>query len=152
MASRDRTPPSQRTTVWAPLSAAARQAEFILQICENCGSLQYPPRELCKDCLADKLVWKRVINRGKLISHTVLHASTNAFFRKTGPRQIALVKLDAGVILFAHLASKDAKTGERIYLLNMIDLSGEAVFVAIVEDRDEKTQLDELKILLSQND
>jgi uncharacterized OB-fold protein len=85
-----------------------------------------------------------------LISHTVLHASTNAFFRENVPRQIALVKLDAGALVFAHLACESAKTGDRAYLLNRIDLSGESVFVAIVEGIEEKLQLDDLKILFPQ--
>jgi uncharacterized OB-fold protein len=86
-----------------------------------------------------------------LISQTVLHASTNAFFRENGPRHIALVKLDSGSILFAHMADVAARPGDRVYLLSKTDLGGSGVFVAVIERIDEQSQLDALQLLFSQN-
>ncbi|MBT7952021.1 MAG: hypothetical protein HN764_10385 [Gammaproteobacteria bacterium] len=151
MTEHELTPPAARTGGWQAISEAASTGDFILQVCESCESVQYPPRELCGNCLKDELEWKQVSNKGRLISNTVLHASTNAFFRAYGPRQIALVKLDSGAVLFAHMAHNKAQPGDNIYLLNRLDLSGEGVFIAIIEGSDEKTQLDEFKILLLQN-
>jgi uncharacterized OB-fold protein len=151
MSEHELTPPDSRTAVWQAISKAASSGEFILQVCESCKSVQYPPRELCRNCMEDELEWKQVSNKGKIISQTVLHASTNAFFRENGPRQIALVKLDCDVVIYAHIAHANAQPGDKIYLLNRLDLSGEGVFIAIIEDSDEKMQLDELKILLLQN-
>ena len=144
-------PPDSRTAIWQAISKAASSGEFILQVCGDCQSVQYPPRELCKNCLNDALEWKQVSNKGKLISQSVLHASTNAFFSENGPRQIALVKLDSDVVIFAHMAHAKAQPGDKIYLLNKPDLSGEGVFIAIIEGSDEKVQLDELKMLLLRN-
>jgi uncharacterized OB-fold protein len=151
MSEHELTPPAARTAVWQAISKAASTEDFILQVCESCKSVQYPPRELCENCLKDELEWKPVSNKGKLISNTVLHASTNAFFRENGPRQIALVKLDSGAVLFAHMAHYKAQPGDRIHLLNRPDLTGKGVFIAIIEGSDEQAQLDELNILLLRN-
>jgi uncharacterized OB-fold protein len=148
MENKELLPPELRTDVWAPVSRAAESAEFILQQCSACESIQYPPREICHVCLEDALEWRQISNKGKLISHTNLHASTNAFFRENAPSQIALVKLGAGPIIFAHIATENAQTGDRVYLLNRLDISDESVFVAISEDADEKIQLNQLDLLL----
>lgn len=148
MAEQQTLPPAARTAVWQGINTAAESAEFVLQVCQHCKAIQYPPRELCKDCLEDGLEWKKVAATGKLISCTILHASTNAFFREHLPRRIALVKLDCGPILFAHLAYAGAKSGDRVYVLNRRDRSGAAVFIALVEAGGEQLQLTNLSTLL----
>ncbi len=145
-------PPTARTAVWRRITRAAESGAFILQVCRNCKAVQYPPRELCNDCLHDELEWEKISNRGTLISATVLHTSTNAFFREHLPHQVALVKLDCGPVLFTHLAHAEAKTGDRVYLLNRRDLSGEGVFIAVVETEAEEEQFRRLSsVLLSNN-
>jgi uncharacterized OB-fold protein len=141
-------PPLARTPLWRSISEAAEVGEFVLQVCKNCATIQYPPRELCRDCLHDELEWQDVASSGELVSHTFLHASTSAFFREHSPRQVALVKLDCGPVVFAHMAYAEARTGDRLAVLNKRDLSGEGVFIAIVETGDEQAQLAELNTLL----
>jgi uncharacterized OB-fold protein len=141
-------PPSARTTVWHTVTKAAQSGEFILQVCKHCDAVQYPPRELCKDCLEDKLEWEKVSAKGKLISYTALHASTNAFFREHLPRQIALLKLDCGPLIFAHMACDTAKTGDRVSIASRCDMSGEGVFIALLDSADEQAQLNQLKSVL----
>ena len=119
-----------------------------MQVCKNCSAVQYPPRELCKDCLHDELQWEEISAEGTLISYTVLHASTNAFFREHLPHQTALVKLDCGPVLIAHLAYDKAKTGDNVTVINRRDISGEGVFVALVDAVDEQKQLTRLNTLL----
>ncbi len=142
-------PPAARTPIWQRLSAAAKTGEFILQVCQHCNTVQYPPRELCKDCLHDELEWQQLSAQGELVCCTVLQASTNAFFREHGPCQVALVKLDCGPLLFAHMACSEAGIGERITVINRCDLSGEGVFIAIIDAVDKQKQLQQLKSLLS---
>jgi len=141
-------PTAARTAVGKGINLAAESAEIVLQVCQHCKAMQYPPRELCKDCLHNELEWEQVVTSGKLISWTILHASTNTFFREHLPRQIALVKLDCGPTLFAHMACDNAKSGDRVYLLNRHDVSGAAVFIAIAEAGEEGAQLNKLSTLL----
>ncbi len=142
-------PPATRTSVCRGISAAAKNNEFVLQVCQHCERVQYPPRECCQECLHDELKWEKVATTGELLSHTVLHVSTHAFFREHGPVQIALVKLDCGPVLFAHMAYDDAKSGDRVSLENRSGLSGEGIFVVIVETGDAEKQLSGLNRLLA---
>ena len=134
-------PPNKRTPVWHRVTTAVESGEFVLQVCKNCSAVQYPPRELCKDCLHDELQWEEISAEGTLISYTVLHASTNAFFREHLPHKVALVKLDCGPVLFAHLAYDEAKTGDKVTIINRRDLSGVGVFIAIVDSVDNQDQI-----------
>jgi uncharacterized OB-fold protein len=144
-------PPSGRTPVWRHITKAAKSGDFVLQVCQACETVQYPPRELCKDCLQDKLEWQKLSPQGELISHTNLHASTNAFFREYLPRKIALIKMDCGPIIFAHIAYSDAKTGDRLTIISKRDLSGEGVFIALTDLIEANVQLDQLNKLLLQD-
>ena len=60
-------PPQKRTSVWKPISEAAGRGEFILPVCEKCQSIQYPPREICHDCLSADLKWEPIPTSGELI-------------------------------------------------------------------------------------
>ena len=141
-------PPTGRTPIWRHITKVAKSGDFVLQVCQACEKVQYPPRELCKDCLQDKLEWQKLSSHGELISHTRLHASTNAFFREHLPRQIALIKMDCGPIIFAHIAYPDAKTGDRLTIVSKRDLSGEGVFIALTDLIEANVQLAELNNLL----
>lgn len=144
-------PPTARTSIWRKITEAAESGEFMLQVCKQCESVQYPPRELCGNCLHDALEWEKISAKGRLISHTELHASTNAFFREHLPLQVALVKLECGAILFVHIAHDEIKTGDAVTILNRRDVSGEGVFVAIIDASDEQIQLTRLNSILLQD-
>ncbi|MCB1664029.1 MAG: hypothetical protein KDI20_15660, partial [Pseudomonadales bacterium] len=45
------TPPKQRTELGEALTAATVEGELVLQQCQQCDSVQYPPREICHHCL-----------------------------------------------------------------------------------------------------
>ena len=44
-----KTPPQQRSRAALGLAAAAVEGRFMLQICGDCGAVQYPPRDACSD-------------------------------------------------------------------------------------------------------
>lgn len=129
-------PPSRHTVLWQEITAAADKNEFRLQVCQQCKTVQYPPRELCKNCLADQLVWEEVSPVGTLQSWTRLHTSGNDFFRDNLPWLIGLVKLQCGPRLFVHLTETCRETGQAVRLVNKQDKSGQAVFIAIPENGD----------------
>ena len=58
------------------MSAHAAEGRLALQQCTGCGTVQYPPRELCSACLADALEWRATDGEaGEVLATTLLHHS-----------------------------------------------------------------------------
>ena len=127
-------PPQKRTSVWNTVTEAAARGEFILPVCTQCKSIQYPPREICKDCLSADLHWEQIPSVGVVIANTELQASTSAFFREHLPHAVVLVKLDCGPIIFAHSADSSLECEQRVRLLNRQDIGGSGIFIAVKEN------------------
>ena len=100
-------PPKQRTPLGTDFNAANLPVALALQHCRDCGSVQYPSRELCQRCLGDALVWRPTPGSGRLVSRIELHHSLWEYFKRRlveKPWPVASVRLDCGAIVFAHLA------------------------------------------------
>ncbi|NKB36920.1 MAG: hypothetical protein GKR93_07070 [Gammaproteobacteria bacterium] len=143
-------PPEKRTAVWKTIDHAARQGQFVLPVCEQCDAIQYPPREICHNCLHDGLQWQEITSAGEIIASTALNASTSAFFREHLPHPVALIKLDAGPLVYAHLARTELKTGDRVELVNRCDINGRGVFIALSAGGTEVIQAESLRAMLSE--
>lgn len=127
-------PPVSRSRTGMYLSAAAAEGRFMLQVCEACGEIQYPPREACSACLSMLLVWRDVPTTGKVIAVTTVQTSTNVYFRERTPWQVATVKLDCGPSVICHLHG-DCKVDSRVRLINRLDKAGQAALLALpIED------------------
>ena len=61
-------PPGLRSRASLGLSAAAAEGRFMLQVCAECGVVQYPPRDACSACLSNELPWRDVSPDGDLIA------------------------------------------------------------------------------------
>lgn len=128
------TPPGARTVLGHQLAeAATHEHALVLQTCERCHAVQYPPREVCKDCLGDKLNWVPVDNRGKVISRVELQHSLADFFQKRLPWVIGSVKLDCGPVVMVHMAADILNSGVAVKVFAHADASGAAVLVAVNE-------------------
>ena len=119
-------PPGKRTLLWQPITEAAANERFVLQVCESCQSVQYPPREVCGHCLSQNLKWQDVDSEGVVVSHTRIHASLDPFFAT--PTKVCSVKLDCGPVVLAHAGEVDIKTGIRVCVKNAMDESGQSSF------------------------
>ena len=90
-------PPGQRGRVALGMTAAAAEGRFELQVCDDCGAVQYPPREACHRCLSTALKWREQSGEGELLSQTMLAHSNDLFFRERLPWRLGLVRLDGFV-------------------------------------------------------
>ena len=124
-------PPLVRSRVAHGLTAAAARGAFALQVCAECGTVQYPPREACQKCLSIRLDWKPQSPSGELLSDTVLHHSNDLFFRERLPWRLGLVKLDCGPTLVAHLHERVAQPPGKVTVAAKLDRAGQAVMVAL---------------------
>ena len=99
-------PPSARSRVALGLTAAAAEGRFELQVCQDCDSVQYPPREACVHCVSPRLKWRAQSGWGQLLASTTLHHSNDLFFRERLPWRLGMVALDAGPSVMVHLHSE----------------------------------------------
>ena len=122
-------PPSARSSAAAGLTQAAAQNQFALQVCSECQTVQYPPRDVCGHCLHDDMPWQAVANTGAVVASCTLQHSNEAYFQDRLPWRIGIVQLDCGPVVIAHL--QDAlQTGDLTSLRLELDAAHTGVLVA----------------------
>lgn len=138
-------PPKQRTPLGTDFNAANLPVALSLQHCRDCGSVQYPPREVCAQCLGDSLTWRPTAGAGRLLSRVALHHSLWEFYKRRiadAPWPVASVQLDCGVVVFAHLALEtfaaddaiDVLADTPVQVFTHTDCSLNAVMIAVAAD------------------
>ena len=78
-------PPRVRGRVARRLTAAAARGAFELPVCQDCATIVYPPQEVCRKCLSDRLRWQDISPLGKLLAFGTVHHSTDAYFTRHRP-------------------------------------------------------------------
>jgi NAD(P)-dependent dehydrogenase (short-subunit alcohol dehydrogenase family)/uncharacterized OB-fold protein len=127
-------PPLARSRVALALTAAAALGRFELQVCRDCGTVQYPPREACHRCLSAKLDWKLQSGEGELISATTLYHSHSEFFRERLPWRLGMVRLDSGPTVIAHLPGDVPAAPTRVRVGVRLDRAGLAALIAFLPE------------------
>ncbi len=148
-------PPWARGRVALGMTAAAAEGRFELQVCRDCGAVQYPPREACRVCLSSRLRWTPQPGAGVLLGSTTLHHSNDPYYRERLPWRLGMVQLDAGPMVIAHLhgevvARADANEGAgdrphpayeqkpiRVAIGARLDRAGQAVLIAFPDQASE---------------
>ncbi|MBV8510130.1 MAG: SDR family oxidoreductase, partial [Xanthobacteraceae bacterium] len=123
-------PQGVRSRTAQGLTAAAAEGRFALQVCEECGSVIYPPRDACPACLSVRLPYRDVEPAGTLVAETTVRVSPDSYFRERVPWRLGTVKLDVGPLIVAHLHG-DALEGARVRLSLQLDKSGAPVVFAL---------------------
>ena len=129
-------PPWARSRVALGITAAAAEGRFELQRCDDCGAVQYPPREACHACLSCKLTWREQDGVGQLLAQTTLHHSNDLFFRERLPWRLGLVRLDAGPTLMVHLHGGLGDAAQRVRVGARLDRAGQAVLIGFADPED----------------
>ena len=129
-------PPGARGRVALGLTAAAAEGRFELQTCEDCNSVQYPPREVCHQCLSPRLQWRAQSGAGVLLSSTTLHHSNDLFFRERLPWTLGMVHLDAGPTVMTHLHGDVGTAPQKVRVGARLDRAGQAVLIAYPQEGD----------------
>jgi NAD(P)-dependent dehydrogenase (short-subunit alcohol dehydrogenase family)/uncharacterized OB-fold protein len=124
-------PPAARSRIALGLTAAAALGRFELQRCTGCGTVQYPPREACQNCLSTRLKWELQSGDGALLAETVLHHSNDLFFRERLPWRLGYVKLASGPTVVAHMHGDVPAAPARVRVAARLDRAGQAVLVAL---------------------
>lgn len=123
-------PPEPRSRAALGLSAAAAEGRFVLQVCAECNTVQYPPRDACCACIGTDLPWQDITPTGQLLADTIIQTSTRLYFRERTPWRMGSVKLDAGPVVLCHIHG-DCEKGASVTMLNRLDSAGQGVLLAI---------------------
>ena len=87
----------------APFWEACRRHELVIQRCQNCKALRFPPAILCPECLSEATEWQKVSGRGKIFSFVVFHRVYHPAFEADIPYTVALVELEEGPRLISNI-------------------------------------------------
>ena len=123
-------PPRRWSARAAQLGTQGPGRELWLPVCQACGRVDYPLRELCANCLSERLAWTPVEAPGRILATTALHRSNLPYFRPRLPLRIASIKLDAGPVVLAFLDDAALAAEARVQVRTRLDEAGSAVFVA----------------------
>jgi short-subunit dehydrogenase/uncharacterized OB-fold protein len=126
--------PAARSRAAFGLAVGAAEGRFALQVCAECGTVQYPPRDACVRCLSDALPWRDVPAGGTLTAVTTTRISLERHFRMHAPWRTGLVAADCGPKIIAHLHG-GCETGARVRLTLRLDQSGRGAVFAMPEQR-----------------
>ena len=110
--------------------------EFQLPVCDACGQVNYPARDLCGNCLADALRWQAVETGGTVQSVTDLHYSLETAYADHLPWRVASVKLDCGPVALCHL-QPGVSMHSRVTLRPLSDRYGSRMLVALGDNASE---------------
>lgn len=123
-------PPMLRSRAALGFSARAAAGRFMLQSCSECQHVSWPPRDICPKCWSHEFVWKDMPEQGEFLAETVLHTSTNVYFKDRMPWRIGTIKLATGVPVLAHI-HQDLQEGDQVKLIARTDKSGQGVIMAM---------------------
>jgi uncharacterized OB-fold protein len=83
----------------APFWAAASRGRLVIQRCETCGALRWPPLAGCPECRGRDATWDEVDPQGTIWSFVVYHRAFAAELKDQIPYTVVMVQLDAGPYL-----------------------------------------------------
>lgn len=127
-------PRSLLTRLAEQAAAHAREGALTLQVCTDCERAQYPYREICRQCLSDRLSWRRVDDRGRVLAISGIYASRDPWFRERAPWRVASVALAAGPTVIAHLDSAQIQQDHTVRVRQTFIDPTQCVLIAYEED------------------
>jgi uncharacterized OB-fold protein len=82
----------------APFWQGCRDHRLLLQHCDDCSHVQFPPSSVCARCGGGALSWKQASGAGKVFSWIVVrHPVPKQVYASDVPYVVALVELTEGV-------------------------------------------------------
>jgi uncharacterized OB-fold protein len=123
-------PPSRYSAPARRLGTQGAADGLWLPVCQICKRVDYPLRELCANCLSERLEWQPIDPCGRALAVTTLHRSNLSCFRPQLPLRVGSIKLDAGPVVLAFVDDTRVHAGARVRLRTRMDDGGAAVLVA----------------------
>lgn len=121
---------AQRPAYWEPFVTAAKEERLVLQVCNDCQSIKYPPAEICAECLGEALEWQDVDGTGKVLALTEVLATPDDFYRELIPVAMGTVKLASGPVVFALFPDASLESGVEVRVVAVTDVRGTPLLLA----------------------
>jgi uncharacterized OB-fold protein len=86
-----------------PFFAGAKVGELRVQRCRGCGTLRFPARAICSECLSTDAEWVAVSGRGTVFSFNVMHQVYHPGFAAEVPYAVVIVQLEEGPRLISNV-------------------------------------------------
>jgi uncharacterized OB-fold protein len=99
-----------------PFFQAAAEGRLVIQRCNACGALRWPPLVGCPECRSRRTAWVDVAPTGTVWSFVVYHRAFQPSLKHEIPYTVAMVELDDGPFMVGRLASaeKPPVVGDRV--------------------------------------
>ncbi|QRP42832.1 Zn-ribbon domain-containing OB-fold protein [Amycolatopsis sp. FDAARGOS 1241] len=99
-----------------PFFRAAGQGRLVVQRCDSCEALRWPPLSGCPECRGRDTTWAEVSPTGTIWSFVVYHRAFSASLKDQVPYTVAMVQLDEGPYLVGRLVDgeKPPRVGDRV--------------------------------------
>ena len=104
----------------------ARAGELLLQQCDACQHIYFPPRPFCPECASRAVTIFQASGKGRLYSYVINNRPPRWI---EGPYSIAVVELDEGPRMMSNIVEVE-QTPEALIL----DMPLEVVFDAVTDD------------------
>lgn len=88
----------------------ARAGQILVQRCEHCLTLRFPATPLCASCASKTSTWVEIGTTGRIVAWCRFHRAYFPEFKDKLPYIVILVELEAGIRLYANLATEDPLT------------------------------------------
>ena len=109
-------PQARETLDNAPYLQGWRRGKLVLQHCSSCNRFVFYPRAMCPHCWNDKLEWKDVSGKGKIVSFSLVRRPNDPVFNDEAPIALAEVMLDENVAMLARILDGEPVIGMRVTL------------------------------------
>ena len=126
MADRSKLPVPRPTPETQHFWDGTKSGELLLQRCDNCDHVFFPPRPFCPKCGNREGAVLRASGKAKLYSYVINHRPHPAF---DGPYSIATVELEEGPRMMTNIVDVE-QTPEALQL----DMDLEVKFEALTDD------------------
>ncbi len=90
-----------------PFFEASKNGQLVVQKCNGCGALRFPPRRLCANCLSRESSWTPVSGEGEVYSFIIMHRVYHPAFATQVPYAVATIKLKEGVRMLSNVIGID---------------------------------------------
>lgn len=129
--------PDTEDTDSGPFWAAARERRLVVQRCDDCGALRFPPHPYCGHCRSPAMSWVPVSGRGRIWSYVVIHSPVLPAYEPFVPYPVVAIELeeDPSLRMLGNLLTDENAPIDSVDLAQIsIGLPVEVIFQTVAPD------------------